>query len=169
MTTEAFSKVLVFVLKEKSYSQVSAYAFCHVLIKKWLIDWLIDWLTSLTYERVLVSHRESGQVRAIPASPDCFSQQLLTFATQHNPPAHVEMPLNSRCRVADKQTIILHNVRDRMLVKKPHCRSAQVWHALSRNHTTHLPPITRLSTSGMIHTWFAFPAEAGHHFSTQQG
>jgi len=41
---------------------------------------------------------------------------------------------------------------ERLLVKYSCHKSAQVWHAVSKNHTFSLPP-THLSTNGMNHTW----------------
>jgi len=54
-------------------------------------------------------------------------------------------------------------------MKEPHCRSAQVWHALSMDHTV-LPAI-----HAFIYEWiepylpFAFTAEAGPHLLIAEG
>jgi len=55
------------------------------------------------------------------------------------------------------------------LVKESHCRSAQVWHALSREFTvlpTHPHIYPRME---WIMPAFAFPAKAGRHSPTQEG
>jgi len=43
-------------------------------------------------------------------------------------------------------------------VKEPHCRSAQVWHALSRDVAVYTP--TRLSTNGINHTCLRLPSRS---------
>jgi len=59
------------------------------------------------------------------------------------------------------------NTIQRLFMRQPHHRSAEVWHALSGISQYYLPP-TRLSANGMNYV-FAFPAQAGSHFTDPGG